>query len=127
MTPAEAYREGYEKGRRDKFIGHIGQIMDGLIDDPGGHRAAGYRDGAARAKFNPPSPYVTAPKENIKARAGASDLEKAWWALCHGSEFIAPEIADYYADSLRAAGKTASYLVGLSSFAETRCQRCSMD
>jgi hypothetical protein len=53
--PTDAYREGYEKGRRDKIADNLGEALLGLLrDDPGGHFAAGYRDGVAGRKFSPP-------------------------------------------------------------------------
>ncbi len=54
--PIDAYREGYEKARRDTLGGLAAEVMMGMMrDDPGGDFAAGYRDGAAGKKFNPPS------------------------------------------------------------------------
>ena len=54
--PVEVYREGYEKGRADNLAGHVGEAIFSLLrDDPGGHYAAGYRDGAAGKTFNPPT------------------------------------------------------------------------
>lgn len=53
--PIDAYREGYEKGREDNLAGHVAEAMMGMMrDDPGGHFAAGYHDGAAGNSFNPP-------------------------------------------------------------------------
>lgn len=55
-TPIEAYRAGYEKARQDDLGGTLAEVTMGMLrDDPGGHFAAGYHDGAARKKFNPPS------------------------------------------------------------------------
>jgi|GEM_PF-2444245 hypothetical protein len=54
--PLDAYREGYEQGLRDSIGGNLAQAVLGkLRDDPGGHFAAGYHDGAAGRKFNPPN------------------------------------------------------------------------
>src|SRR5579864_2634992 len=56
----DAYREGYEQGRRDNIGGNLAQAVLGkLRDDPGGHFAAGYQDGAAGRKFNPPNERPT--------------------------------------------------------------------
>jgi hypothetical protein len=56
--PIDAYREGYEKGREDTLGGRLAEITMGMLrDDPGGHFAAGYRDGAAGNSFNPPADY----------------------------------------------------------------------
>lgn len=53
--PIDAYREGYEKGRRDNIAGHAMQALWSLLDDdPGGFFAAGYHDGAGGKDFNPP-------------------------------------------------------------------------
>jgi hypothetical protein len=52
----DAYREGYEKGREDELGGRLAEMTMGMLrDDPGGHFAAGYSDGAAGRSFSPPS------------------------------------------------------------------------
>jgi hypothetical protein len=52
----ETYRRGYEKGRANNLAGHTAEaIFSMLRDDPGGHYLAGYRDGAAGKRFNPPT------------------------------------------------------------------------
>ena len=61
-TPAETYREGYEKGRKQGLAGHTGEAIFGMFkDDPGGHYAAGYHDGAGGRDFNPPTGEVRKP------------------------------------------------------------------
>jgi len=55
-TPDETYREGYKNGSKDNLAGHAAEALFGLMkDDPGGHYAAGYRDGAAGSEFKLPS------------------------------------------------------------------------
>jgi hypothetical protein len=52
----DAYREVYEKGKANNLTDHVGEAIFGLLrDDPGGHFAAGYRDGAAGKRFRPPA------------------------------------------------------------------------
>jgi len=52
----KAYREGYDKGKADTMAGNLTEAVMGLLrDDPGGHFAVGYHDGAADDTFNPPS------------------------------------------------------------------------
>ena len=54
-SPIDSYRSGYEKAKTDRLGGVAAEITMGMLrDDPGGHFAAGYRDGAAGNKFNPP-------------------------------------------------------------------------
>jgi hypothetical protein len=54
----KAYREGFEKGREDSMLDNLGEAMLGILrDDPGGHFAAGYHDGAAGNAFNPPDEH----------------------------------------------------------------------
>ena len=53
--PIDAYREGYEKGRKDNMAENLSQAIFGMLrDDPGGHFVAGYHDGVARKPFKPP-------------------------------------------------------------------------
>jgi hypothetical protein len=53
--PVDAYRKGYEQGRRDNLGGNVSEAVFGLLrDDPRGYFAAGYRDGAGGKEFNPP-------------------------------------------------------------------------
>src|SRR5437879_6435703 len=55
-TPIEAYRQGYEKGRRDSAGGRLAEMTMGMLrDDPGGHFQKGYSDGAAGKPFSLPS------------------------------------------------------------------------
>jgi uncharacterized protein YecT (DUF1311 family) len=64
--PADAYREGYERGRRDNLADNVGQAVFGLFrDDPGGHFQAGYHDGAAGKKFRPPADEVRKPAAEL--------------------------------------------------------------
>jgi hypothetical protein len=58
-SPFDAYRAGYNKGRKDNAGGVLAEITLGMLrDDPGGHFAAGYRDGSGGKKFSPPSATV---------------------------------------------------------------------
>ena len=58
-APIDAYREGYERGRKNSLGDRLAEVTMGMLrDDPGGHFGAGYRDGAAGKKFNPPSDLV---------------------------------------------------------------------
>jgi hypothetical protein len=63
-TPIEVYREGYEKGKNDTIGGRAAEVTMGILrDDPGGHFAIGYRDGAAGNAFSPPAtPMIGQPK-----------------------------------------------------------------
>jgi len=55
-TPDEAYAEGYKKGRKEGIVGNTAEAIFGLLqDDPGGHCAAGYRDGTGGREFKLPS------------------------------------------------------------------------
>ena len=55
-SPLESYRLGYEKAKTDRLVGIAAEMTIGMLrDDPGGHFAAGYRDGAAGSRFDPPS------------------------------------------------------------------------
>jgi uncharacterized protein YqgC (DUF456 family) len=55
-TPDEAYGEGYKKGRKDGLVGNTAETVFGMMkDDPGGHFAAGYRDGTGGRELKPPS------------------------------------------------------------------------
>src|ERR1039457_647684 len=56
LTPIEAYRQGYEKGRSDSAGGRLAETTTGMLrDDPGRHFQRGYSDGAAGKPFEPPS------------------------------------------------------------------------
>lgn len=123
--PAEAYREGYEKGRADNIAGHLSEAMLGLMrDDPGGHRAAGYRDGAGGKAFRLPD-IAAAESRQVADDIPASDIEKAWYRLCGSSEFIPPPVSKEFWERLRAAGASpAVYMIGLHSFFETSCPMC---
>jgi hypothetical protein len=64
--PVDAYREGYEKARTDRAGGVLAEITMGMLrDDPGGHFAAGYYDGAAGKPFVPPSKEVREPSAEV--------------------------------------------------------------
>jgi hypothetical protein len=95
-TPIDRYREGYNRGRKDTIGGQLAEIMMGMLDDdPGGHFAAGYRDGAAGKKFNPPSDEVQkAPPPRKAAGSSLTPLEKQWYSLCDSSAFIPKYIVD---------------------------------
>lgn len=57
--PNDAYREGYEKGKSADAGGALAALTMGMLrDDPGGHFAAGYRDGAAGKPFQTPADTV---------------------------------------------------------------------
>jgi uncharacterized protein YecT (DUF1311 family) len=123
--PIDAYREGYENGRKDNLAGHVSEAMFGMLrDDPGGHYATGYHDGAARKKFNPPSEEVRKAAPRQSAGSLATDLEKSWYQLCNGSVFIPKHIADYYISALHAEGSNVAVMVGLSDFTADTCPRC---
>jgi hypothetical protein len=124
----DVYREGYEQGRQDNFAGNVGEAMLGMLrDDPGGYYAAGYRDGAAGKKFNPPSEKD--PKAGLKPSAGprASDAEKAWYQFCDMSEFISLDIAREFFERLKGTvGSMAAYYVGLHKFYQMDCPSCGV-
>ncbi len=125
--PSEAYRDGYQKGQRDNISGNVSEAMMGMLrDDPGGHFAAGYRDGAGRKKFSPPSD-VPAPQPKQVTESKASDLEKEWYRLCNGTGFIPKETVDWYVSALRAEGSHVAIVVGLSDFTGQRCPRCAAE
>lgn len=64
--PTDAYREGYERGRKDSLGGRLAEVTMGMLrDDPGGHFGAGYHDGAAGKKFTPPSDEVRKPAAEL--------------------------------------------------------------
>jgi hypothetical protein len=66
MKPVDAYREGYEKARKDDAGGVLAEITMGILrDHPGGYFAAGYHDGAAGKKFAPPSEEVRKPAAEL--------------------------------------------------------------
>ena len=53
--PIDAYREGYEKARKDDLGRVTGELLMGMLrDDPGGHFEKGYLDGRAGKPFSPP-------------------------------------------------------------------------
>lgn len=56
-TPAERYREGYEKGEHQTLGSAAAEVMfaEMLRDDPGGHFKSGYQDAINNRAFNPPS------------------------------------------------------------------------
>ena len=80
-TPDEAYGKGYEKGRKEGLAGNTAEAIFGMMkDDPGGHHAAGYRDGAAGKNFNPPS--AQAPVRKPAADVNPFDDKVAIKAVC---------------------------------------------
>ena len=80
-TPDEAYGKGYEKGRKEGLAGNTAEAIFGMMkDDPGGHHAAGYRDGAAGRKFKPPS--AQAPGRKPAADVNPFDDKVAIKAVC---------------------------------------------
>jgi hypothetical protein len=53
--PIDAYREGYEQGKKQTLGDALAEATMGILrDDPGGNFAAGYHDGAAGKNFTPP-------------------------------------------------------------------------
>lgn len=65
-SPSDAYRAGYDKGRKDGLGGGLAEVTMGMLrDDPGGHFAAGYHDGAAGKSFNPPYDEVRKPAAEL--------------------------------------------------------------
>ena len=99
--------------------------MGMLRDDPVGHFAAGYNDGAAGKKFNPPAEQVTKAAVSKKAvKSTATDLEKAWYGLCNSSKFIPKHIVDYYVSALNAEGNHVAVAVGLHDFTFHICPKC---
>ena len=87
--PNDAYREGFEKGRADNLAGNISEAIFGIMkDDPGGHYAAGYRDGAAGNRFNPPGAKAQRPHadaelnpfdEKVAVRTECPNCEDTDW------------------------------------------------
>ena len=113
--PSEVYRDGYEKGQKDNIAGNLGEVMTGILrDDPGGHFAAGYRDGGAGKKLSPPSDTTPKPHSTQRKESTASDLEKEWYRLCNGTDFIPKETVHRYVSALRAEGSHVAIVVGLS-------------
>jgi hypothetical protein len=56
MKPEDAYRAGYEKGRKDNLADNVEEAALGMLrDDPGGYYAAGHYDGARGKPFKPHS------------------------------------------------------------------------
>jgi hypothetical protein len=130
-TPIEAYREGYEKGRKENLAGHTAEAVFGMFkDDPGSHYGAGYRDGAAGKTFSPPSDQVRKPAADVNPfddkvaiktvcpSCGALDwfewkfLGRLTDHICGYSWYVGP--GTYTAMQIRAAfaagGKGAKYL-----------------
>jgi tetratricopeptide (TPR) repeat protein len=127
-APIDAYRAGYEKGRKDTLGGGLAELTMGMLrDDPGGHFAAGYRDGAAGKKFNPPSLEVRKAPPREAAESSATSLESAWFGLCDSSDFIPKDIVDYYVAALSAEGSHAEIVVGLSDFVGHTCPKCKAE
>jgi hypothetical protein len=59
-----------------------------------------------------------------KPEVTISDLEKAWYGLCDSSKFISEEIGEHFVSRLKAAGKHAAVVVGLSKFTRQTCPKC---
>jgi len=125
-SPIDAYRAGYEKGRKEGLVGNTAEAIFGMMkDDPGGHYGAGYRDGAAGTKFNPPSEDVRkAPPVRKAAGSSLTPLEKQWYALCDGSAFIPKYMVDYFVAALKAQGSQVALVIGLSHFTGQACPKC---
>jgi hypothetical protein len=77
--------------------GDLAEGMGMLREDPGGHFAAGHRDGAAGNKFNPSSAEGARAIPRKSARSSATPLEKEWWAVCDNSAFIPHHMYEHYA------------------------------
>ena len=124
--PIDLYREGYDRGRKDTLGGRLAQMTMGLLhDDPGGHFSAGYSDGAAGKKFNPPSDEVRkAPPLRKASGSSLTLLEKQWYALCDSSAFIAKYMVDYYVAALNAQGSQVTVVIGLHNFTGHTCPKC---
>src|ERR1039458_670468 len=69
-----------------------------------------------------PKPHSTQRKEST-----ASDLEKEWYRLCNGTDFIPKETVDRYVSALRAEGSHVAIVVGLSDFTGQTCPRCGSE
>jgi hypothetical protein len=122
----DAYRKGYEKGRTDDLGGRLAEATMGIgRDDPGGHFAAGYYDGAAGKKFNPPSGKDDKSPRQEPAGPPAPEWERSWYRFCDSSEFIPKAVAQDYARRLREAGANpVAYTIGLHDFYEQSCPKC---
>jgi|SRR5579872_1062493 len=126
-NPSDAYREGYEKGKRDKLAGNISEIIfGGFQADPGGYYQAGYSDGAAGKKFNPHGRTVEKPTPQVApVTSSLSDLEKQWYRLCDSSEFIPQEEVTRWTTALTAARCHVAVVIGLSDFTYHACPKCT--
>jgi uncharacterized protein YecT (DUF1311 family) len=122
--PADAYREGYEKGRAANLAGHVGEAMFIMMrDDPGGYYAAGYSDGAAGKKFQ--LPVRASASRPVIADVSVNEEERAWFRLCDSSEFISISLANEHWERLKAAkSNPAVYIIGLHPFFESSCPHC---
>jgi hypothetical protein len=127
MKPEDAYRAGYEKGRKDNIVDNVGEAFSDMMrDDPGGYYGVGYRDGAALRKFNPHGDKESKPPSQKSAAVSLpSSLESQWYAICDGSEFISKETVDRWLTSLYAAGSHVAAMIGLNNFTGHICPRCS--
>jgi len=122
--PTEAYRAGYEKGKKDSLGGRMAEVTMGVMrDDPGGYFAAGYSDAAAGRKFQLPAPKQRSPP--VSTTVSISDEERAWFQLCDRSEFISLSVAKEYHERLLAAHANPTvYMIGLHPFYELSCPKC---
>ena len=71
----------------------------------------------------PPAEGRKAPPREA-AGSSATPLEKEWYGICNGSDFIPKHIVDYYVAALSAEGSHAAIVVGLSDFTAHTCPKC---
>src|ERR1035441_3631516 len=71
----------------------------------------------------PPAEGRKAPPREA-AGSSATPLEKEWYGICNGSDFIPKHIVDYYVAALSAEGSHAAIVVGLSDFTARTCPKC---
>lgn len=54
----------------------------------------------------------------------ASDLEREWYGLCNGNDFIEQAVVESFVQRLKGAGKHVAIAVGLHDFYGAQCVRC---
>ena len=119
----EAYSRGVEKARSTGVVeGFLGGMADLVIPDSMGtdeYQAykAGYKD-VASGKIKGKDSAAPRPEPSL------DELDKAWYGLCNGSEFIPAETVSYYREKLFARRKQVAEIIGLSDFSESCCPRC---
>lgn len=124
--PYDAYRDGYNKGRKASLGTGLAEATLGMLrDDPGGYYAAGYRDGVAGKKFEPPRETAGKPAAARKAgRSSLTDLEREWYHLCDSTDFIPQYLVDYYVPTLNAQGSQVAVVIGLHNLTAHTCPKC---